>query len=141
MTGLSFSQKKVKTLDEEINMTLDSLSEVFGKKVCGFGWESYRGVKKTTISYLENNKEITKVIKTEFINTPKMKGEGGVLIDYVSKKIRQRVSSVEYEKKDDTYRILSISYQDIKKNEYIRLNDVDIKKKYPKLFNWFTIKN
>jgi len=43
--------------------------------VCGFGYTSYRGVKKTTITYIENGKEITKVIKTEFVVLPKKDDE------------------------------------------------------------------
>lgn len=71
VSGLSFSQKKEKTLDERINISLDSLSKIYKKKVIGFGYISYRGVKKTTITYIKNGKGITKVIKTEFVGPPK----------------------------------------------------------------------
>jgi hypothetical protein len=70
VSGLSFSQEKKKTLDERINRELDSLSKVYKKKVVGYGYTSYRGVKKTKIIYIENGKEITKIIKTEIVGTP-----------------------------------------------------------------------
>ena len=75
VSGLSFSQKKEKSLDKRINTSLDSLSKIYKKKVCGFGYTSYRGVKETTITYIENGKEITKVIKTEFVVLPKKNNE------------------------------------------------------------------
>jgi hypothetical protein len=75
VSGLSFSQEKKKTLDKKINTTLDSLSKIYKKKVYGFGYSSYRGVKETTITYLENGKGITKVIKTEFVGTPVKENE------------------------------------------------------------------
>lgn len=64
--SLSFSQERKRTLDEKIKTTLDSLSKIYKNKVCGFGYVIYRGVKETTITYIENGEEITKVIKTEF---------------------------------------------------------------------------
>lgn len=69
VSGLSFSQEKKKSLDERINTKLDSLSKVYNKKVFSFGYVSYRGVKKTHIRYIENGKEVTEVIKTEFVGT------------------------------------------------------------------------
>lgn len=63
----SFSQEKKKTLD--------SLSKIYKKKVYSFGCVSYRGVKKTHIRYIENGKEITEVIKTEYVGTPVKKEE------------------------------------------------------------------
>jgi hypothetical protein len=69
----SFSQEK-KTeipLDERINKSLDSLSKIYNKKVFAFGSETYRGVKKTYILYVENGKEIEKVTKIEIVGTPK----------------------------------------------------------------------
>ncbi len=75
VSGLSFSQEKKSTLDKRINTSLDSLSKIYKKKVCGFGYTSYRGVKETTITYIENGKEITKVIKTEFVVLPKKDDE------------------------------------------------------------------
>lgn len=71
----SFSQEKNKTLDERINTSLDSLSKIYKKKVYSFGYVSYRGVKKTHIRYIENGKEITEVIKTEYVGTPVKKEE------------------------------------------------------------------
>jgi hypothetical protein len=71
----SFSQEKKKTLDERINTSLDSLSKIYKKKVYSFGYVSYRGVKKTHIRYIENGKEITEVIKTEYVGTPVKKEE------------------------------------------------------------------
>jgi hypothetical protein len=73
----SFSQEK-KTeipLDEKINTSLDSLSKIYNKKVYSFGYVSYRGVKKTHIRYVENGKNIKKIIKTEFLNPPKKDDE------------------------------------------------------------------
>jgi hypothetical protein len=75
VSGLSFSQEKKKSLDERINTSLDSLSKIYKKKVTGFGYTSYRGVKKTTITYIENGKEVTKVLKTEFVGPPKKENE------------------------------------------------------------------
>jgi hypothetical protein len=69
--GFSFSQEKKKSLDERINTSLDSLSKLYKKKVFAFGSETYRGVKKTYILYIENGKEIEKVTKIEFVGTPK----------------------------------------------------------------------
>jgi len=71
VSGLSFSQKKEKSLDERINKNLDSLSKLYKKKVFAYGSESYRGVKKTYILYIENGKEIEKVTKIEIVGTPK----------------------------------------------------------------------
>ena len=69
--GFSFSQEKKKSLDERINTSLDSLSKLYKKKVFAFGSETYRGVKKTYILYIENGKEIEKVTKIEFVGPPK----------------------------------------------------------------------
>jgi hypothetical protein len=71
VSGLSFSQEKKKSLDERINKNLDSLSRLYKKKVFAYGSESYRGVKKTYILYIENGKEIEKVTKIEIVGTPK----------------------------------------------------------------------
>jgi hypothetical protein len=71
VSGLSFSQEKKKSLDERINKNLDSLSKLYKKKVFAYGSESYRGVKKTYILYIENGEEIEKVIKIEIVGTPK----------------------------------------------------------------------
>jgi len=68
LSCVSFSQEKKRTLDEEINIKLDSLSKVYNKKVVAFGYVSYRGVKKTHIRYVENGKAVTKIIKTEIID-------------------------------------------------------------------------
>jgi hypothetical protein len=73
--GVSFSQENKKTLDEKVNITLDSLSKVYNKRICGYGYVSYRGVKKTRISYVEDGKLITEVIKVEYINPPQKKEE------------------------------------------------------------------
>lgn len=73
VSGLSFSQKKEKSLDEIINKNLDSLSKLYKKKVFAYGSESYRGLKKTYILYVENGKEIEKVTKIEIVGTPKKK--------------------------------------------------------------------
>lgn len=75
VSGLSISQEKKKSLDEKINTSLDSLSKIYKKKVYAFGYESYRGVKKTYIRYIENGKEIKKVIKTEIVGIPKKEEE------------------------------------------------------------------
>jgi hypothetical protein len=71
VSGLSFSQEKKKSLDERINKNLDSLSKLYKKKVFAYGSESYRGVKKTYILYVENGKEIEKVTKIENVGLPK----------------------------------------------------------------------
>jgi hypothetical protein len=71
VSGLSFSQKKEKSLDERINKNLDSLSKIYNKKVFAYGSESYRGVKKTYILHIENGKEIEKVTKIEIVGIPK----------------------------------------------------------------------
>ena len=75
VSGLSFSQEKKKSLDERINTSLDSLSKIYKKKVFAFGYVSYRGVKKTHIRYIENGKEVTEVIKTEIVGSPKKENE------------------------------------------------------------------
>ena len=68
------------------------------------------------------------------------KSEGDSLIDYLSNKIHQHVTFVEYEEKKDSYRVYGISYYDSKKEKYVKLNKTDIKEKYPELLNWFTVK-
>ena len=77
VSGLSFSQEKKeeRTLDERVNIKLDSLSKVYNKKVCGHGWFSYRGVKETVIYYIEDGKRIKEVIKTEIVGVPKNEEE------------------------------------------------------------------
>jgi len=59
---LVFSQTKKQPLDVKINKTLDSLSEIYGKKV--FGIRRYRNndTISRTIYYLKNNEEYTEVI-------------------------------------------------------------------------------
>lgn len=73
--GLSFSQENKRTLDEDINTTLDSLSKVYKKKVVSFGCVSYRGVKETYIRYIEDGRRVKEVIKTEFIGDIKKEDE------------------------------------------------------------------
>ena len=68
------------------------------------------------------------------------KSEGDPLIEYLSNKIHQHVTFVEYEEKKDSYRVHGISYYDSKKEKYVKLNKTDIKEKYPELLNWFTVK-
>ena len=68
------------------------------------------------------------------------KTEGTPLIDYVSKKINQYVTFVLWEEKKDSFRVHEIIYYDVKKEDYITLNESNIKLKYPKLLDWFTIK-
>lgn len=72
---VTFSQEKKSTLDKKINTTLDSLSKIYKKKVVGYGYTSYRGVKETTIRYLEKGKEIKKIIKTEIVGKPRKEDE------------------------------------------------------------------
>ena len=68
------------------------------------------------------------------------RSEGGPLLNYVSNKINKTVTFLEYEQKKDSYRVQSILYYDIYKNDYVKLDKKDVKEMYPELFNWFTIK-
>ena len=67
------------------------------------------------------------------------KTEGSPLLNYVSKKINQDVSFVVWEEKKDSFKVHEITYYDLKKEDYITLNESDIKLKYPNLLDWFTI--
>lgn len=66
--------------------------------------------------------------------------EGDPIVDYVSKKIGLHVTFLEYEQKKDSYRVLGINYYDSIKECYVKINKSEIKKKYPDLLDWFTIK-
>ena len=68
------------------------------------------------------------------------KTEGSPLVNYVSKKINQDVTFVVWEEKKDSFRVHEITYYDFKKEDYITLNELNIKLKYPELLDWFTIK-
>ena len=68
------------------------------------------------------------------------KTEGSPLVNYVSKKINQDVTFVVWEEKKDSFRVHEITYYDFKKEDYITLNESNIKLKYPELLDWFTIK-
>jgi hypothetical protein len=74
------------------------------------------------------------------ISFSQKKSEGGSLPEYLSNKIGQHVTFVEFEEKKDSYRVHGISYCDLKKEEYVKLTKIEIKEKYPELLNWFTIK-
>lgn len=68
------------------------------------------------------------------------KTEGSPLIKYLSKKINQEVTFVVWEEKMDSFRVHEITYYDFKKEDYVTLNESEIKTKYPELLSWFTIK-
>jgi hypothetical protein len=68
------------------------------------------------------------------------KSEGSPLIKYLSKKINQEVTFVVWEEKMDSFRVHEIIYYDFKKEDYITLNETEIKLRYPELLDWFTIK-
>ncbi len=68
------------------------------------------------------------------------KSEGSPLIKYLSKKINQEVTFVIWEEKMDSFRVHEITYYDFKKEDYITLNELEIKLNYPELLDWFTIK-
>ena len=79
VSRLSFSQETEIPLDEKINKSLDSLSKIYKKKVYSFGYVSYEGVKKTHIRYIENGKNIKKIIKVEFVGLPKKDDEQNLI--------------------------------------------------------------
>lgn len=68
------------------------------------------------------------------------KFEGTDLVEHVSKIIGQHITFIGYEEKKDSIRVHEINYYDFNKKIYIKLNESEIKKKYPNLLNWFTIK-
>ena len=68
------------------------------------------------------------------------KTEGTPLIKYLSKKINQEVTFVVWEEKMDSFRVHEITYYDFKNEDYVTLNELDIKSKYSELLDWFTIK-
>lgn len=63
----SFAQvtPQKKDIDKDVNVLLDSLSEVYHVRVTSIMEESSCGIKKTSISYYKNKELIYKVIKTE----------------------------------------------------------------------------
>ncbi len=67
------------------------------------------------------------------------KREGGPLLEYLSQKINKEISFVDYEQNENLYRIHSIQYYDHKNQDYVQLNQSDIKILYPELCDWFTI--
>lgn len=68
------------------------------------------------------------------------KSEGSPLIKYLSEKINQEVTFVVWEEKMDSFRVHEIIYYDFKKEDYVTLNESEIKLRYPELLDWFTIK-
>lgn len=69
---LTFSQTKSKTkdIDRDINVLLDSLSNVYKVKVGGVVVDEYPNLRITSITYYQNGKLTHKVIMTEK-NPPK----------------------------------------------------------------------
>lgn len=68
----SFSQtkSKIKDIDKDINVVLDSLSKVYKVKVGAIVVDEYPNLRMTSITYYQNGKLVNKVIKTE-TNPPK----------------------------------------------------------------------
>ena len=66
-TVATFGQEKskVKDIDVDINVKLDSLSKIYHVKVVAIIVETYPNLRITSITYVKNGKLLNKVIKTE----------------------------------------------------------------------------
>ena len=66
-TVATFGQEKskVKDIDVDINVKLDSLSKIYHVKVGAIIVETYPNLRITSITYVKNGKLLNKVIKTE----------------------------------------------------------------------------
>lgn len=67
--SLSFSQKKTKDIDKDVNSLLDSLSKVYKVKVTSITVVDIFGVRTTSITYIKNKKDFERVIKKEESST------------------------------------------------------------------------
>lgn len=65
LTSFGQVKPKKKDIDKESNVVIDSLSKVYKVKVQSYMVETYNGIIRTSISYVEDKKLVYKVIKTE----------------------------------------------------------------------------
>jgi hypothetical protein len=65
--GQTPSKPKIKDIDKEVNVSLDSLSKVYKLDVQAFSIITWNGVKTTSISYIKEGELLKKVIKTEYM--------------------------------------------------------------------------
>lgn len=69
------------------------------------------------------------------------KTEGEPILAYISDKIKKEISFLEYEQNGNQCRVQSVQYFDFESQEYVKLNQSEIKSLFPDLCEWFTFDN